>query len=216
MTVADGVDHLADTARRAREHGLVVVVGHSRGGLPLTGLMSTEPDLVDRAVYLSAWCPVAATVAEYMAMPEYADSALNGLPNVLAADPAQLGALRMNWRTADRDVLTALKEAMLADATDDEFLAYLALLDPDEILDPGERADLDRWAGVARSYIRLAGDTSMPLAMQDRLIADADARTPGNPFDVHTLPGSHAGFLVRPAATAEAARLLARIVDGGS
>ncbi|MBB3050814.1 pimeloyl-ACP methyl ester carboxylesterase [Prauserella isguenensis] len=216
VTVADAVEHLASVARRAREHGPVVVVGHSRGGLPLTGLASTEPHLVDRAVYVSAWCPVGATVAEYMAMAEYADSALNRLPNVLAADPAQLGALRMNWRTADRDVLAALKAAMLADATDDEFLAYLALLDPDEMIDPGERAALDRWAGVPHSYVRLAADTSMPLAMQDRLIADADALTPGNPFEVHTLPGSHAGFLVRPEATAEAARLLARVVEGAA
>ncbi|GAA1226226.1 hypothetical protein GCM10009676_05220 [Prauserella halophila] len=216
VTVAGAAEHLAATVRRAREHGPVVVVGHSRGGLPLTTLLSTEPELVDRAVYISAWCPVAATVAEYMATPEYAASALNNLPNVLVADPAQLGALRMNWRTADPDVLAALKDAMLADVTDDEFLAYLALLDPDEILDPGEPADIGRWGSVPHTYVRLAADTSMPPAMQDRLIADADAVTPGNPFDVHTLPGSHAGFLARPEATAEAARLLARLAEARS
>lgn len=216
VTVADAVEHLVALVRRAREHGPVVVVGHSRGGIPLTGLMSTEPDLIDRAVYISAWCPVASTVAEYMATPEYADSALNSVSKVLVGDPAQLGALRMNWRTADPELLTNLKEAMLADATDDEFHAYLALLDPDEILDPGERADPDRWGRVPRTYIRLAADTSLPPALQDRLIADADTATPGNQFDVHTLPGSHAGFLARAEATAEAARLLARIAEGGS
>ncbi|GAA1191799.1 alpha/beta hydrolase [Prauserella alba] len=216
VTVADAADHLGAVVRRAREHGPVVVAAHSRGGLPLTALVSAEPELVDRAVYLSAWCPVAATVAEYLATPEYAASALNSLPNLFAADPSQLGALRMNWRTADPDVLTALKHAMLADATDDEFFAYLALLDPDEILDPGERADLARWGSVPHTYVRLAGDTSMPPAMQDRLIGDADALTPHNRFDVHTLESSHAGFLVRPAATVEAARLLARLMESGS
>ncbi|MCR3722916.1 MULTISPECIES: alpha/beta fold hydrolase [Prauserella salsuginis group] len=214
LTVADAAEHLAAAVRRAREHGPVVVVAHSRGGLPLTRLVSTEPELVDRAVYIAAWCPVAATVAEYMAVPEYAASALNGLPNVLVADPAQLGALRMNWRKADPDVLAALKHAMLADGTDEELLAYLALLDPDEILDPGERADPARWGRVPHTYVRLADDTSMPPAMQDRLIADADAVTPHDPFAVHTLPGSHAGFLVRAEARVQAAQLLARIAGG--
>ncbi|OLT48999.1 esterase [Saccharomonospora sp. CUA-673] len=211
VTVQHAVDHLVDVVTRAREHGPVVVVGHSRGGLPLTGLLSTAPELVDRAVYISAWCPVAATVAEYLDSPEYADSALNRLPNILTADPAELGALRMNWRTGDPAALAALKESMLADGTDDEFLAFLALLDADEILDPGERADVERWGSVARSYVRLIADTSMPLALQDRLIADADAMTPARPFDVHTLDGSHVGFLVREAPRAEAADLLAAL-----
>ncbi|MEV4394845.1 hypothetical protein [Nonomuraea sp. NPDC049607] len=33
--------------------------------------------------------------------------------------------------------------------------------------------------------------------MQDRLIAEADALTPGNPYDVHTLDASHEGFVFR-------------------
>lgn len=43
--------------------------------------------------------------------------------------------------------------------------------------------------------------------MQDRLIAEADALTPGNPYDVHTLDTSHAGFLYR-------ADEVAAILDG--
>ncbi|KID30380.1 Alpha/beta hydrolase family [Prauserella sp. Am3] len=211
-TVQDAVDHLVDVVGRARRNGPVVVAGHSRGGLPLTGLLSAAPELVDRAVYVSAWCPVAATVAEYVAGPEYADSALATLPDMLVADPDELGALRMNWRTADRETLAALKESMLADGRDEEFLAFLALLDTDEIRDPGERADVARWGSVARSYVRLARDTSLPPAMQDRLIADADALTPGNRFDVHTLDSSHVGFLVREPAIVAAAELFATLV----
>jgi hypothetical protein len=44
--------------------------------------------------------------------------------------------------------------------------------------------------------------------MQDRLIAEADALTPGNPYDVHTLDTSHAGFLFR---AAEAAAILDKL-----
>ncbi|HEY4019030.1 MAG TPA: hypothetical protein VGM75_10110 [Pseudonocardiaceae bacterium] len=38
--------------------------------------------------------------------------------------------------------------------------------------------------------------------MQDRLIADADRLTPDNPFYVHSIESSHAGFLVHPGQTA--------------
>ena len=53
------------------------------------------------------------------------------------------------------------------------------------------------WGTVARSYIRLTGDRSLPVAMQDRLIAEGNALTPDNPYDVHTLDTSHAGFVFR-------------------
>lgn len=213
MTLRDSVEHVAGIVQRAREHGPVIAVGHSRGGMTLTALANAIPDLLARIVYISAWCCVDATPAEYMASPEYAASALNDLPNILAADLAALGALRMNWRTADPDTLAALKQSMLAEGTDAEFLAFLNLLEPDEALDagtPDDRADAASWGRVPHTYIRLTEDTSIPLALQDRFIKEADALTPGNPFDVRSLSSGHVGFLVRPG---EAAAMLADLAD---
>ncbi len=51
--------------------------------------------------------------------------------------------------------------------------------------------------------MRLAADTSLPPALQDRMIREADALTPDNPFDVRTLEGSHLRWLVRPKPAAE-------------
>ncbi|SFI99793.1 alpha/beta fold hydrolase [Amycolatopsis sacchari] len=193
-----------------REHGPAILVGHSRGGFTVTGVGNAAPDLVDRLVYISAWCCVDATPAEYMTGPEYATSALHETAGVLAADPAELGALRMNWRTADPELLTALKNAVLADGTEDEFLAYLNTLEPDEILDSSHsQARAETWGAILRTYVRLAQDRSIPLALQDRFIREADALTPANPFTVETLESSHAGFLVHPG---EAAELLAGMV----
>ncbi|MFF0746975.1 hypothetical protein ACFYVL_41980 [Streptomyces sp. NPDC004111] len=62
---------------------------------------------------------------------------------------------------------------------------------------PTGRVRAETWGTVARTYIRLTEDRSLPVAMQDRLIAEADARTPDNPYDVHTLTASHAGFLLQ-------------------
>ncbi|MBP2336905.1 alpha/beta hydrolase [Saccharothrix coeruleofusca] len=209
VRLADAVEHVIGVVRRAAEHGPVILVGHSRGGLALTGVGNAVPDLLHRLVYISAWCCVDLTPGEYMAEPEYASSALAATAGVLVGDPAELGALRMNWRTADPELLAALKTAMLADGTEREFLAYLNTLEPDESMDAGtahDRARADTWGRVPRTYVRLTGDTSMPLALQDRFIAEADALTPDNPFDVRSLDSSHVGFLVRPA---EAAGLLA-------
>lgn len=159
------------------------------------------PELIDRIVYISAWCCVDTEVAGYTDSPENATSALNDTGGVLAADPGALGVLRMNWRTADPELLAALRTAVFADGTDQEFLAFLNTLEPDESLDAGgsrARARADTRGRIPRSYVRLTQDRSMPVALQDRFIAEADALTPDNPFDAHSLDSSHVRFLVHP------------------
>jgi pimeloyl-ACP methyl ester carboxylesterase len=209
---ADNVAHVLDVVKRVREHGPVILVGHSRGGLTLTGVGNAAPDLVDRLVYISAWCCAGDTPAGYQASAENASSALHDVGGLLAANPMELGALRLNWRTADPGLLATLREAVLADGTDDEFHGYLNTLEPDESLDAGEeRADAATWGRIPRTYVRLTADRSMPIALQDRFIADADALTPDNPFDVHSLDVSHAAVLVRPAETAALLSSLLRV-----
>ncbi|MBK1788296.1 alpha/beta hydrolase [Prauserella cavernicola] len=213
VTLADCVEHVAGIVRRAREHGPVIAVAHSRGGATLTALGNAIPDLLSRIVYVSAWCPVELPLGGYLTTPEFATSALADPPDVLVGDPAALGTIRMNWRTADPLALAALKHATLADGTDAEFLAFLGTLEPDENLDAGgenDRARAGTWGRVPRTYVRLTEDTSMPIALQDRFIEEADSLTPDNPFDVRSLPMSHAMFLVRPA---EGAAVLAELAD---
>jgi pimeloyl-ACP methyl ester carboxylesterase len=201
---ADNVAHVIDVVRRAGEHGPVVLVGHSRGGMTVTGVANAVPELLHRVVYVSAWCCVDVTAGGYMEGPEWASSALNDLPGLLAGNPADLGVLRMNWRTADPELLAKLKVAMLADGTEAEFLAALNTLEPDESLDGGsDRVDPEAWARLPHTYVRLAGDRSIPVGLQDRFIREADALLPDNPFDVRTLDTSHMGFLVRPRQAAE-------------
>ncbi|MEV4465448.1 alpha/beta fold hydrolase [Micromonospora echinofusca] len=209
---ADNVAHVLDVVRRVREHGPVILVGHSRGGLTLTGVANAAPELLDRLVYISAWCCAADTPAGYQASAENASSALNDVGGLLAANPMELGALRFNWRTADPALLATLREAVLADGTDDEFHGYLNTLEPDESLDAGEeRADPGTWGRVPRTYVRLTADRAIPIALQDRFISDADALTPDNPFDVRSLDVSHAAVLVRPEETAALLSSLVRV-----
>ena len=209
----DAVRHVVATVERVAAHGPVILVGTSRGGLVLGGVGAAVPHLLDRLVYISAWCCVDHTVAEYAQGPEHAQSALAPDALDIVADPAKLGAVRINWRTADRDRLARLKTALFEDGTEAEFLAFLNTLEPDENLDTGGdavRADAGTWGTVPRTYVRLTRDRAIPPALQDRFIREADALTPDNPFDVRELEASHVGFMVRAAETAALLADLAR------
>jgi len=75
------------------------------------------------------------------------------------------------------------------------------VVQPDENLDVGttaDRAQAETWGRIPKTYIRLADDRSMPLALQDRLVREGDKLTPDNPYDVRTLDGSHLKWLIDP------------------
>ncbi|GHH70458.1 alpha/beta fold hydrolase [Promicromonospora soli] len=214
VTLVDNAARVIEVLERAKEHGPVILVGHSRGGATLTAVGNARPDLIDRIVYVSAWAPVDLDVGDYYAEPEMASVDAGALAGALAADPAALGLLRCNFRTADPGVLASFKEAFLADGTDDEFFTFLNTFQPDENLDvgtPADRARAETWGTIPKTYVRLTEDTSIPPAMQDRMIREGDALTPDNPYDVHSLASSHLMWLVRPRPAAE---LLAGLASG--
>ncbi|MFF2187366.1 alpha/beta hydrolase [Streptomyces sp. NPDC058155] len=216
VTLADNAAHLIGILERAKRNGPVVLVSHSRGGVTATAAANARPDLIDRIVYVSAWCPVALDVGDYYAEPEMATVDVASLALAIAGNPAELGLLRTNFRTGNPDALAAFKAAFLADGTDDEFLTFLNTFQPDENLDVGtsnDRAQAATWGRIPRTYIRLADDTSLPLALQDRLIREGDELTPDNPYDVRTLPGSHLKWLTDPAPAARVLGGLAALLN---
>jgi len=62
----------------------------------------------------------------------------------------------------------------------------------------GPPREKDTWGRIPRTFIRLANDNSMPLAVQNRYISEADALTPDNLFEVFSVESGHAGFFRRP------------------
>ncbi|MFB4301040.1 alpha/beta hydrolase [Actinomadura sp. NTSP31] len=206
VTLQDNIDTVVDVVERIAEHGPVVLVGVSLGGTTITGVGNAIPELVSRLVYISAWsCVQLPGPMEYMQEPEFADNLMAPLYAFNVGDPAELGAGRANYRTADPALLAALKAAAMADITDEQFRAFLNIMQPDEsipVMTADARVQADTWGTIARTYIRLADDRTLPVAMQDRLIAEADALTPGNPYDVHTLDTSHVGFIFKAAEVA--------------
>lgn len=203
VTLQDNVDVVVNVVRRVADHGPVVLVGASLGGTTITGVGNTIPDLVNHLVYVSAWsCIQRANPVEYMPEPEFRDNLLAPLVALNVGDPAALGVGRANYRTADPAMLTALKAAIMADGTDEQFRAFLNILQPDEslaVMTGDARGHADTWGTIPRTYVRLTQDRSLPVAMQDRLIAEADALTPDNTYNVHSLATSHVGFVLDPA-----------------
>ncbi|MFD4025247.1 alpha/beta hydrolase [Streptomyces sp. NPDC058576] len=214
VTLADNAARVIRALERAKRNGPTVLVSHSRGGVTATAVANARPDLIDRIVYVSAWCPVDLDVGDYYAEPEMADVDAGALALALVGNPAELGLLRVNFRTSEPTALAAFRHAFAADLTDDEFRTFLNTFQPDENLDVGtsaDRAQAATWGRIPRTYVRLAADTSLPPAVQDRMIREADALTPDNPFDVRTLEGSHLRWLVHPE---QAAELLAGLHPG--
>ncbi|MEU5217254.1 alpha/beta fold hydrolase [Streptomyces sp. NPDC020807] len=203
VTLRDNVRHVVGVLRGLAAHGPVVLVGNSLGGLTISAVANAVPDLIDRVVYLSALC-----IADPAMLTEPWDVADDNLLDAAAARIAVPGArepgvVRLNWRAAhtDPELFAQLKEAIMADSTDHQFRLLLDSLDPDEnhmVLESGAVVTADGWGRVPHTYVRLSQDRSNTPAVQDHMIRTADALTPDNPFDVHTLTTSHVGYFSRP------------------
>jgi pimeloyl-ACP methyl ester carboxylesterase len=185
--------------RRVARFGPVIVVGSSAGGATLNRVGNAVPQLIDHLVYDTAFCPAKLrTIDQCLAAPEGSTSKGDALLPALVGDPAAIGALRFNYRLGDPEFLAGIKEALAGDSTDAEFYQMLNALQPDETLAIGtsECAIVpERWGRIPRTYIRHTADAMIPLALQDRMIREADELTTA----VH---GRRSRFAVRDLATA--------------
>ncbi|MFJ2753167.1 alpha/beta fold hydrolase [Streptomyces sp. NPDC087297] len=89
VTLADNAAHLIGILERAKRNGPVILVSHSRGGITATAAANARPDLIDRIVYVSAWCPVRLDVGDYYAEPEMAGVDPTAFASALAGNPCR-------------------------------------------------------------------------------------------------------------------------------
>ncbi|KDN86460.1 alpha/beta fold hydrolase [Kitasatospora cheerisanensis] len=196
VTLADFAAHVVGVVRRARRNGPVVLVGSSLGGATLNAVANQVPELIAHLVYASAFCPTRhPSVLRLVMTPEGATSAMFRIPPVPTAP--ELGVSRVDWRSGDPAFFAAVKDSLAADRTDAEVRALMNILEPDESAAVGADEDArglpDRWGRVPRTYVRYTQDRTIPLALQDLMIREADATTPHNPFRTRSLPAPHAG-----------------------
>jgi len=199
IRLADYRDAIVERLRALAPHGRAVLVGHSFGGLAITQAAEAVPELVDRLVYLTAYVPaVQPNGAALAALPEGQASQSGG---ILVGDPQVTGAMRINPRDADPAYVERGRAALYGDVPTERYVRFASYLTPDLPLPVAlddARGTPERWGRVPRTFIRTTEDRTVPLALQDRMIAEADGLTPDNRFDVHSLPSSHSPFASMP------------------
>jgi hypothetical protein len=100
------------TASRVARCGPVILVGHSLGGVTITGVGNMAHELLEdgRLVYLTASCCVELpSLSCYWETHEAQSSLLNNIPTV--GDSTSTGATRVNWRSADPEFLQKVRRA---------------------------------------------------------------------------------------------------------
>ena len=202
ITIDDYVERVVDVVRRARRQGPVILIGASQGGVTLSRVGNAIPQLLARVVYVSAYCCVdLPNLTAYLSTPENSESLLPLVTQALVADPAVLGVTRLNWRSADPAVFNGVKQCLAGDFTDEGVYRLLNMLEPDETAGiplAEARGEADTWGRIPRTYVRFTEDRLIPLALQDRFIAEADRLTPDNLTDVRSVPAPHVGPFDRP------------------
>jgi pimeloyl-ACP methyl ester carboxylesterase len=202
LALDDYVERVVEVVRRAHRHGPVILAGASQGGVSVSRVGNAVPELLDRVVYVAAYCCVELpSMVDYLATPENRDSLVANVTAAAVADPAVLGVNRINWRTADPAVIDGIRDCLAGGFTDREMGHLLNILEPDEpaaIPVSEARGEAHTWGRIPRSYIRFSLDRLIPPALQDRFIAEADRLTPDNPTDVHTVAAPHVGPFHRP------------------
>ncbi|TKA02140.1 alpha/beta fold hydrolase [Actinacidiphila oryziradicis] len=178
-----------------------VVVAHSVGGVIATAAAELAPDLFAHLVYVSAYVPITASVAELFTSSEAAGELVSGL---FVADPAAIGALRHD--PGDPERRKGLREALYGDVDVTTADAAIALLDTESPVHfPAEKVAVTRgrYGGVPHTYVVCAKDRAIPEPLQRRFVRDVDAVSSAA-TRVIALDTSHSPFLSRPEELAQA------------
>ncbi|WP_425247927.1 alpha/beta fold hydrolase [Streptomyces sp. NEAU-NA10] len=197
-------DLLVSQIEQVGQGGPVTVVAHSMGGTVLTRAAQLVPELVAHAVYLTAFMPASDVPAiACVQMPENAGELV--APSV-RADPAAVGALRLDLASDDPEYRRQLRDAFFGDVDPAVADAALGLLTPDApagIALGATTLTRDGWGSVPRTYVTCARDMAVRPALQQKFIRDADAAFPDNPTSVVALDSSHSPFLSMPGQVAD-------------
>lgn len=216
VSVADNVSRVIEVVREVRRYGPVVLVGHSLGGITIGLAGNAIPDEIDRLVYLSAFCPSTAEAPSAMALSRTPE-ALKDVPVpspehslFLGMEPVTRGLIRFDLRSADIDALEDFRVTNMPEGTLEQLLTVINFgMQPEDSAQTNfadGRVQAETWGRIPRSYIRLTRDNVISPALATKMIEDADRLTPGNRFDVHSLPAGHVGVVYQ-------ARELAAILD---
>jgi pimeloyl-ACP methyl ester carboxylesterase len=198
ITATSSAVDLVSRIRRIGRGRPCVLVAHSMGGVAISAAAELAPDLVAEIVYVTAFAPVTRSAAEYIALAEN-DGGL--VPGQLRADPAQVGALRID--PGDSAGHENLRQAFYNDL--DNPAGALALLSTDGPIGVAtERPTLtaERFGSITHSYVVCTRDNAIRPELQRLMIADIDELSL-KPTTVTELDSAHSPFLSQPGRLAD-------------
>ena len=177
----------------------VVLVAHSMSGHVVSAAAQAAPHLVERLVYVTGFMAASGQPAGgYIQSSENAGELIGPL---IVADPAAVGALRLDVGSPDEAYRAGLSDALYGDVAPALAEATIRLLSSDCPFGiPVGATELTRegWGSIPRLYVRCTQDRAILPALQSRFIAEADAAFPDNPTRVIDLDTSHSPFLSQP------------------
>lgn len=185
-------------AVNAQTGGKAVLVGHSLGGITLSPVAEAAPEALSALVYLTAFMLPPGMPA--IAMIQHPLMAEAMVPSLLMADPEQVGALRLDTRSADPDYRARLKECFYGDvddATFDRLAAHFHCDEPVGVCVVPSPITAQNFGRVPRHYITCSQDRAITLAAQQAMVGMVDAAV-GGTTRVHGLDSSHSPFCAMP------------------
>ncbi len=202
----DYANAVLKAVERAQKAGAekIYLVGHSMGGVPITFAAAKDAAKIDGLIYVAGLAPVGeAPAGKYIALPEQHENSKIG--NILLADFAVTGSLRIDSASTDSTYRAATKEALAEDISDDLFNTIMNMLSPDAPASiygdvPSFGADFGK---LPRHYVLCTQDKLLLPSTAEAVIADMDEAWPDNPTNRIDLASSHEVIFSQPQKLAE-------------
>jgi pimeloyl-ACP methyl ester carboxylesterase len=166
-----------------------ILVGHSMGGMVIALASAQRPEKVTGAIYVSAFL-----LADGASIFEYSQSAPEFAASLLAQYLVVEAEQGISFIKPE-----GLREAFLADASDEDFAWAKERTQVDYLAPSGTPVSLDgAFARVPRFYVETSEDRAVPVQAQRRMHSEAGVE------GVVEVQGSHSAYITKPDAVTQA------------
>lgn len=187
-----------------------ILVGHSLGGLTVSGVGEAIPDELSAVVYLSAFLLPPRMFASQILSQQCMDGRVTS--ELYIGDPSQTGAVRINPKSEDPRYCSLIKKAYYGDVSEDRIrlaVSYLSSDEPLEVLTAPSPITAARFGRIPRHYIHSLQDRAVPIAAQREMVRLVDDAVHSQ-TSVHIVDSSHSPFFSHPEALF---KILQKIAD---
>ena len=175
-----------------------VIVGHSLGGLTVSGVGEAIPDELSAVVYLSAFLLPPDMFASQILFQKCMDGRVTS--QLYIGDSSQTGAVRINPKSEGQQYRSLIKKAYYGDLSEERVrlaLSFLSSDEPIEVLTVPSPITVARFGRIPRHYIYSLKDRAVPIAAQREMVRLVDDAMQSQ-TSVHTLDSSHSSFFSQP------------------